>query len=397
MTHFARRSLFAYHWDIAEGDAAQNLSAIAALGIDTLSLALSYHAGKFIRPRGQSGKVVFPEDGTVYFAPDPSRYGAVKPLVNGGLARLDPVADWHEISGGLQLNAWTVLLHNTALGMTHPDCVARNAYGDPYWYALEPCHPDVADYAVGLASDLASRPAIGGLSLETPGYLPYVHGFHHEFQQVPLDPFVEVLLGLSFHPAAMKRAEADGVKAGAVRDGVRRALDLWFDQGRPVSPDMAMHWLMADLIADAELAAFLRWRARPVTEIVQRVRAAMPAGKRLAIIPSVQRPSAFGWLEGTDLAALSRIADRIEFCFYEPNTARVKADLFDGLRRIGDPSRIAGILRPAHPDLSGGAEIGEALAALRLGGVREIGFYNYGMMRRADLERLGAVLREEPA
>jgi hypothetical protein len=33
-------------------------------------MAGSYHAGKFLRPHGKSGKVYFPEDGTAYFRTD---------------------------------------------------------------------------------------------------------------------------------------------------------------------------------------------------------------------------------------------------------------------------------------------------------------------------------------
>ena len=43
------------------------------LGLDTVTLAGSYHAGKFLRPHGQSGKVYFPEDGTVYFKANAGR------------------------------------------------------------------------------------------------------------------------------------------------------------------------------------------------------------------------------------------------------------------------------------------------------------------------------------
>ena len=38
-----------------------------ALGLETVTIAGSYHAGKFLRPHGKAGKVYFPEDGTAYF------------------------------------------------------------------------------------------------------------------------------------------------------------------------------------------------------------------------------------------------------------------------------------------------------------------------------------------
>ncbi len=397
MPAFANRSLFAYAWDIADGDPAARLSDIAALGIDTVSLAMSYHDGKFIRPRSEGSKVVFPEDGTVYFAPDESRYGAIKPRVSSLVTKQDLAANWPKIAGrtGLRLNAWTVLLHNTVLGRANPDCAVRNVYGDPYWYSLEPCHPDVAAYAVTLATDIASRESIGGLSLETPGYLPYVHGYHHEFQQVVLDPRAEVLLGLSFHPEAMKAAKAAGISIDKVRDGVKRRLDAWMDGAPPIPPDMAIHALLADIIDDRDLCDFLRWRGEPVTDIIRRIRAGMPQGKRLSVIASVQRPSAFAWLEGTDFRALADIADRFELCLYEPNTDRVAADLFDMIGRIGDVAKIAAILRPGPPDLSGGIEISAALAHVSGAGVKEIGLYNYGMLRRANLEGLKQALAKE--
>ena len=56
------------------------------LGLDTVTIAGSYHAGKFLRPHGRNGKVYFPEDGTTYFRTDGSRYGAIKPFPNSLLA-----------------------------------------------------------------------------------------------------------------------------------------------------------------------------------------------------------------------------------------------------------------------------------------------------------------------
>ncbi|WDR03118.1 hypothetical protein PSQ19_02675 [Devosia algicola] len=61
----------------------------ASLGLDTVTIAGSYHAGKFLRPHGKAGKVYFPEDGTVYFNANPARYGAIKPVANTMLGQID--------------------------------------------------------------------------------------------------------------------------------------------------------------------------------------------------------------------------------------------------------------------------------------------------------------------
>ena len=66
------KAIYAYAWDLAESGASGAVDRFASLGLDTVTLAGSYHAGKFLRPHGKAGKVYFPEDGTVYFKADPS-------------------------------------------------------------------------------------------------------------------------------------------------------------------------------------------------------------------------------------------------------------------------------------------------------------------------------------
>ncbi|MDJ1159964.1 hypothetical protein QNA08_17260 [Chelatococcus sp. SYSU_G07232] len=374
------RAMYAYAWDIAEEGLDAAMERMAGMGIGTLTLAASYHAGKFIRPRGKAGKVVFPEDGTVYFRPRTELYGAIKPRVSNLVEGHDLFSDWPR-DARLRLNAWTVLLHNTPLGAAHPDCVVRNAFGDAYVYSLEPCHPDVRAYAVALARDLASRPAVCGLSLETPGYLPYAHGFHHELTQVPLNPWAEILLGLSFSQSCVTRAEAAGVPARRVRDTVARALDRWLASDAAPADDMAMHWALADAVGDPDLLAFLRWRSEPVTSLVGAIRAAMPEGVTLAVIPSVQRPSALAWSEGSDLAALAGVADRLEIPLYERSTARALADLWDVRRRVGRERPLRCILRPGPPDMTAKGELVTLVAELAARGIDEIAFYNDGLLR----------------
>ncbi|MBV9907467.1 MAG: hypothetical protein JOY52_07875, partial [Hyphomicrobiales bacterium] len=76
------KAIYAYAWDVAEIGVGAAVDRFLGLGLDTVTIVGSYHAGKFLRPHGKSGKVYFPEDGTVYFKPDLSRYGAIKPVEN---------------------------------------------------------------------------------------------------------------------------------------------------------------------------------------------------------------------------------------------------------------------------------------------------------------------------
>jgi hypothetical protein len=157
---------------------------------------------------------------------------------------------------------------------------------------------------------------------------------------------------------------------------------------------MAEAFWRADIAANGDLRRYLDFRNSVVTSLVAEIRAAVRKDANVAVIPSVARPTAGAWYEGSDLNALGRTTGLIEACFYESSAMRVKADLFDIKRRLrGTETKLRGILRPSHPDLSSKGEFLVAVAALREGGVTELAFYNWGHLRRANLAWIGEALR----
>ena len=128
------KAIYTYAWDLAEEGVGKAADQFLKLGLDTVTMAGSYHAGKFLRPHGRTGKVYFPEDGTVYFHADPARYGAIKPVANKMLKQRDVL---RELTHGkrMAVNVWLVLLHNTLLGRAHPESSVANAFGDRYIYS----------------------------------------------------------------------------------------------------------------------------------------------------------------------------------------------------------------------------------------------------------------------
>jgi hypothetical protein len=396
MTHDAAassyRGLYAYAWDLAEEGFGAVADRARAAGLDTVTLAAAYHAGKFLRPRGRGGKVFFPEDGTVYFPARPERYGRVRPLPNSLLERLDPFAELVREAPDLGRVGWVVCCHNTALGRLHPDLVSRNCFGDGYVYSLCPAHPEVREYVVALCADLADRHELKALALETPGWLPYDHGYHHEFAMAPLDERARVLLGLCFAPASVEGAAAAGIDAEALRRETCRRLEAWLASDVVLTERRAADALLADLALEPDWGAFVRWRCACVADLVREVRAAVPRGTEVWVIPSVQRPTARGWVEGSDLRLLAGAADRIEVCAYEPSAAEVAADIADARERAGPRARLNAILRPHHPDLAGGAEAAAAARALRAAGCEGVAFYNYGHWRPGALDRVREAL-----
>jgi hypothetical protein len=386
------RSLYAYPWDLASCGVGEFIGQALGLGLNGVTLAASYHAGKFLRPHAASGpRVIFPEDGVVYFPPQMARYGEIKPQAHSDPAMLEVlpalVAD-----GRLAVHAWTVLLHNSRLGALHPQYTARNAFGDSYPYSLCPMQQPVFDYAVALCADVGAR-GVASVVLETPGWLPYAHGYHHEFCQVSSNSWLDAMLGLCFCDACMRAGRARTIDMDSLRQHTSRKVRDYLDGPADATPAQAAAWLAADLLQEPGLAAFHQMRQARVTQLVAAVRAAVPARVAVAVIPTVQRPTAQSWLEGSDLAALAAAADWLEIPFYEGAAAAVGGDAWDSLRRIGQPGRVRAILRPGPPDLDGGAQLPQALDALAALGIDHFAFYNYGMLRRERLRALGATLR----
>ena len=230
------------------------LERVRRAGINTITLAASYHAGKFVRPHGRTGKVYFPKDGTVYFKARPERYGHIKPLVNPLVEEFDGFAELQEAAPDLERCAWVVCLHNTPLGMQHPELTSRNAFGDPYPYSLCPAHPAVRDYVVNLCADLVDRYDIDRVVLETPGWLPYDHGYHHEFALLPLDRYAKTLLALCFSDATKRAAEAADIDAERLQARARAMLERWFAADLAVPEAMATAWWESEIVADPEWA-----------------------------------------------------------------------------------------------------------------------------------------------
>ena len=379
------RGIYVYPWDVAEDGSDRVLEDLTRYGANTVTLASSYHAGRFTRPHGTRGRIHEVTDGTVYFRPDESAYGAIKPIVHPMVRDNDVFA---ELTGrsDMPVVAWTVCLHNTPLGERHPEFVSRNAFGDPYSHSLDPAYPEVRDYVRTLVCDIAQT-GVTGILLETPGYLPYVHGRHHEFALLPANPWMDRLLGLSFSDGTIAGAEADGIPAVRLRDQAHRWLDGYFASDLAPDDATAAEWFLADVICDPDWAAFLNWRCKLVADLVAEVRSAMPDDVWLGVIPTVQRPTAAAWSEGSNLKLLAQACDLLEVPAYHNSAEAIDADLADVRRRVGANKRLHAILRPDWPDLRSEGAVRAAATAARSHGVSGLAYYNYGHLRRPALQR----------
>jgi hypothetical protein len=108
---------------------------------------------------------------------------------------------------------------------------------------------------------------------------------------------------------------------------------------------MAMFWLNyqstcvaklteTDLLQDAELLTFLRWRIQRVSALVKQLRAALSNDIGLAIIPTVQRPTANTWLEGSGLKP-PLISSQRNWPLGTPSSWTSEAPFLPGFDRLG--------------------------------------------------------------
>ncbi len=173
-------SMWIYLWDLVDEGYDTVLRTLSENRLTGISMATAYHAGRFLEPHDPKRKVVFLEDGTVYFNPDLKKYGRILPrpnsLVKGGdgLEKAKKFAD----KMGLTTRAWVVCCHNTPLGMEHPDIACEDIFGDKLYHNLCPSNEDVRFYIRTLVSDIASI-GVDAIELEALQFQGYTHGFHH--------------------------------------------------------------------------------------------------------------------------------------------------------------------------------------------------------------------------
>ncbi len=373
--------MYTYAWDLHEEGIITVTNRLRDAGLDTVTLATSYHAGKFLRPHAPRHKVYFPEDGTVYFRPNPSLYGRIKPRVASIVEDFDVLRELETYAPDFNRVGWTVGLHNTPLGMAHPDITAKNAFGDPLFNSLCPSQPDVRAYLVSLCTDLGDNYALSELVIETPGWQVYRHGHHHEFELVELSNRVETLLGICFCDVCRANAKKCGVDADGLAKNTRKELELFFADGTEPAIDPKN---------DPEWRALHAWRAEVVAELVREARSALNPEVSLAIVPTVQTPNDLCWSEGSDLSLLADVADRLEIPVYQTGLRAMTTDVENVRTSAGADAKIGYILRPTYPNIANAEQTREAVQMVNGAGAETISFYNYGHMRLQSLDWIKA-------
>ncbi|RAZ84606.1 hypothetical protein DPM33_31450 [Mesorhizobium hawassense] len=387
-------SMWTYPWDIQDiGLETVERDLKQRAGLNMISLATSYHAGRFLQPRSPKRKAYFPEDGTIYFKPTAARWAdlAIQPkvadVIGEGGDVLGQLVRRRE-AGGPGVSCWTVCLHNTRLGMLYPQAVTRNAFGDPNYYNLCPSHVDARAYVRSLVADISHGYRPDRIELESPCFMGFAHEYHHEKDGVGLTPEDDFLLSLCFCPSCLDRA----AKAGADGEAARKLVAQWIvetcERAVPARrfPDFPAGGL--DVFRPwPELHAYLVWRFEPVTSLVAELReVAHPATKVLVI------DLKDGWLGGCDLAALGKVCDGAILCAYDMQPDDVGELLKAGRKALGAEKFLGTGYRLFYPEMSGPDVLAAKVKPARRPDIDGINFYNYGLVPAARLDWVGSAL-----
>lgn len=384
-------SMWTYPWDIQDlGFEAVERDLRERAGLNMISLSASYHAGRFLQPRSPRRKAYFPEDGTIYFQPTPSRWAglAIQPKVADVIAEggdvLDDLVRRRE-AGGLGVSCWTVCLHNTRLGMLHPQAVTRNAFGDANYYNLCPSHADARAYVRTLVEDLSRTYRPDRIELESPSFMGFAHEYHHEKDGVGLTPEDEFLLSLCFCPSCLARAASAGVDGEAARRLVRQWITETCERAVPQRrfPDFPARGL--DSFAPwPQLHAYLLWRFEPVTSFVAELREVADPATKVVIIDLKE-----GWLGGCDLAALGKVCDGAILCAYDMPGDDVAGLVQAGRAALGADKFFGIGYRLFYPEMAGPEILATKVKPALVPAVDGLNFYNYGLVPAARLDWVG--------
>ncbi len=373
-------SMWMYLWDLADGGYAEVFARLKENRLDAISLASAYHAGKFLTPHNPKRKVVFLEDGTVYFRPRQELFGRVQPRVNSLVENGDDLAKTvrEAEKAGLQVNAWVVCCHNTPLGTAYPDIACRNAFGDAVSHNLCPSHPDVRAYLRGVVRNVAEY-GVGRIELEAMQFQPFVHGFHHEREGIALNPAMRFLLGLCFCPSCRARAAAAHVEIAKVLQFTKETLERFFEDERNVADRYASVSDLPEELFDA----FHAWRRSVIVSLAGELQEAVN-GTSTVLRPMATLDADYRVVIANDPAAVAQITGGVLALGYVKDGSALRAPLAELQRNISGKEIVAGF-QVGLPESGGREEFADRMRVAREMGIRKFNFYNYGFIPHARL------------
>jgi hypothetical protein len=277
-------------------------------------------------------------------------------------------------------------MHNSAIGMTHPESTVTNVFGNKFLSELCPVNKKVQGYAIGLTKDLASR-GVKSIMAESLHFHGARHGEHHERFFMELSPVTEFLFSLCFCKDCKENFSGN---ADSLSAKIKEKLQIVFDDKDPWLGKVLTKDLLAEIVGP-DILDYLTARKSAVAALYETVVATAHASgvkfKYEDQSPLLDIASAKtldrSWELGIDNQKISKIVDTYEPLIYRTNSEGVAALANSYLKDVSVPT--AAILRPTYPDCTDEQNLIEKVKALKEIGIKEIDFYLLDTFRPRDL------------
>lgn len=366
-----------YPWDIARRGARAIADDLAALGVDAASITTVYHSAQILSLISGEPEIVFPSPGVPLWDAQPSQLpGALNGMRWSKF--LSEVSDVFR-GYGIALRAWTIAYHDK-----YDMKPVTNAFGQALPHA--PCPLANADWLRNAAQTIAGFGVFDALEVESPGFVPAFHGYHHDITGIAMGPVESLLLGLCFCETCCRAMTKAGIDSEALKEFARRwwrrfSLEgSWGDE-----PFLNLSNL---LLAEPPLATWLAHRARMVKDSVVNAALQFP-GKTAIVGPALSRPGRNAFIEGGGFVP-SAATDKLETVLLAYSSPHAVRDDVRNCFALGWRAEdlVVGITL-VEEAVEGLNDVMMRVDAAWEAGARRFSFYNYGLLPKGRREWIG--------
>ena len=218
---------YAYPWDYLDDDAAAPRT--AEVGLDVVALAATYHAARVPRPLHPTRRVTDVPYSAAYI-PIRGDVWRGRRLVPRAPRWLEGERPFLEAQGrlaaeGCAVDAWIVLTHLDDAAAEYSDLVVRNAFDEPYPYALCPRWDEVRAYCRTLVEETLLTTECRGVVLEACGPMGLDHGgVHDKLEFARVSSTDDALLSICFCRACRDALASRGLDVEDLARRIRQGL-----------------------------------------------------------------------------------------------------------------------------------------------------------------------------
>lgn len=371
---------YAFAWDFIDDPDA--LVRTREFGVDIVALAASYHAARVVNTYHPTRRVTDVPYSAFYGTRRDNAWRGhrLTPRAPTWLGRDDAFArSARRLSReGISVDAWIVLTHLDDPDDPYLDLVERNAYDEPYPYALCPGSEDVREYCLTLVEETLRSANVRGVVLEASGPMGFDHaGAHDKSEFAALSAAQRQLLSLCFCAACRKSQRECGLDPDEIAAKVRTGIDEDVS-----SPEAALGDELADQVARYRLTLGTALREA----IIERVRDVQPEAT-ITVHASAGR-WATGSFPALSAQPWSGSINAVVANAWEPASAedelRALASVVDGRAKVGAYLRL-------DRDWSGDGN-DETLRRYVRAGVTELHLYHLGLFTKKSARAAASVI-----